>query len=436
MKNWQVIVLSCALAGLVLLGGHGPKHAQAAGASYYVDSVSGSDNNLGTSTGSPWRSLANVHARNFLPGDTVNFKRGSSWTGELLIDNSGAQGNPITFRAYGSGAAPIISNPGTSTNAVRITASWVVVQDFLVRDAGRAGVRLDSTASHNIVRNVEATNVGLGVLLYGQYNLVTSNLAHHLRMITNTPGGDDDWGAVGYWIEAPNNELSYNRCLACRASSYDYGSDGGVIEIYRNGDNSYIHHNYGAASDGFVEIGGGSARNVRVAYNVSDNNYNGFGCLHLGGNFASIVENFRIEHNTIVKTMSQGWRVLDCLSSGVTASQLLFRNNIVYSSIPVSQVGTFTHRNNLYHMLNGASIGYSLGTGEKTGSPQFVNASGGDYHLQSNSPAINAGLSLGYPLDYDGRLVPQGSAPDMGAYEFLLNLPTYSNKVFIPFLKR
>jgi hypothetical protein len=43
---------------------------------------------------------------------------------------------------------------------------------------------------------------------------------------------------------------------------------------------------------------------------------------------------------------------------------------------------------------------------------------GGDYHLQAGSPAINAGLNLGYPLDFDGKAVPQGTAPDIGAYEY------------------
>ena len=50
--------------------------------------------------------------------------------------------------------------------------------------------------------------------------------------------------------------------------------------------------------------------------------------------------------------------------------------------------------------------------------PQFVNPAGGDYHLQSGSPCINAGKSgIGIPTDdQDGK--PRDGRPDMGAYEF------------------
>jgi hypothetical protein len=405
-----LFILACMLvAGLV------PARLQAAGTNYYVDGASGSDSNAGTSPTSPWRSLTKVNSRTFAPGDTVNFKRGSSWTGELTIRSSGAQGSPITFRDYGTGAAPLIRNQGQSNAAIRISSSWVVVQGFLVQNSGEAGVRIESGATHNIVKQVEATNAGIGIEIYGQYNIVAGNYAHDLHMVVNTPGGDDDYGAAGFWIQGPNNEVAYNRCVNCRASSYDYGADGGVVEIFNNGDNSYIHHNYGTGSNGFVEVGGGSAQNVRVAYNVSANNYDGFACVHVGGNFNSTVNNFRVEHNTIVKTMSQGYRQLDCLSAGVSSSQFLFRNNVVYSTIPVANYGSFTHTNNVYWMLNGASIGYGLGSGEKQANPLFANVGGGDYHLQAGSPAINAGLNLGYTLNFDGKPV-QAGAPNIGAY--------------------
>jgi hypothetical protein len=389
------------------------------GTNYYMDSVSGSDSNAGTSPTSPWKTLAKVNGRTFQPGDAINFKRGSFWSGGLNITSSGVQGKPITYRDYGTGTAPIFeNNSGQYSQAIRVTGSWVVVQGLLARNAGEAGVRLESGANHNIVQQVEVTNTGIGIQIYGQYNLVTRNYAHDLHMVVNDPGGDNDYGAEGFWIQGPNNEVSYNRCVNCRASSYDYGADGGVVEFFGNADNAYVHHNYGTGSNGFIEVGGGSAQNVRVAYNVSANNYDAFSCVHVGGNFNSTVNNFRIENNTIVKTMSQGWVLLDCMSSGVTASQFLFRNNIVYSTLKVANYGSFTHSNNVYQMLNGASVGYSLGSGEKQANPLLVNVGGGDYHLQAGSPAINAGMNLGYTLDYAGKTVPQGGVPDIGAFEY------------------
>jgi hypothetical protein len=97
------------------------------------------------------------------------------------------------------------------------------------------------------------------------------------------------------------------------------------------------------------------------------------------------------------------------------------RNNLFYSDIQIASNGNFTHSNNLYHMVNmksGSGVGYSLGSGEKTGNPLFVNLSPLDVHLQAGSPAIDAGAALGYTLDFEDNPVPIASAPDIGAYEF------------------
>lgn len=50
--------------------------------------------------------------------------------------------------------------------------------------------------------------------------------------------------------------------------------------------------------------------------------------------------------------------------------------------------------------------------------PFFVNPAIGDYHLQSASPAIDAGTSEGAPdVDIDGDPRPTGNAMDIGADE-------------------
>ncbi len=50
--------------------------------------------------------------------------------------------------------------------------------------------------------------------------------------------------------------------------------------------------------------------------------------------------------------------------------------------------------------------------------PSFVNYTVGDYRLSAGSPAIDTGMEGAFELDFDGQLVPQGDAPDMGAFEF------------------
>jgi len=54
---------------------------------------------------------------------------------------------------------------------------------------------------------------------------------------------------------------------------------------------------------------------------------------------------------------------------------------------------------------------------EKT-DPKFADPAAFDFHLRSDSPAINAGLALsGVANDYDGRARPRGGLMDIGAYE-------------------
>src|SRR5262245_57913407 len=98
-------------------------------ASYYVDSTNGADTNSGTSSVAPWQSLSKVNNTTFQAGDTIHFQRGSVWTGNLQIQNSGTAAAPITYQAYGTGAAPQIKTPGTSFgHSIDVTGDWNVVQ--------------------------------------------------------------------------------------------------------------------------------------------------------------------------------------------------------------------------------------------------------------------------------------------------------------------
>jgi hypothetical protein len=48
--------------------------------------------------------------------------------------------------------------------------------------------------------------------------------------------------------------------------------------------------------------------------------------------------------------------------------------------------------------------------------PLFISTT--DYHLQSTSPAINAGMNTGITTDFDGNIRPANILYDIGAYEY------------------
>jgi hypothetical protein len=68
---------------------------------YYV-SNSGSDSNNGTSTSTPWQTIAHVNAQSFSPGDSILFQCGGTWREQLTVPSSGSSGNPIVFDRYGT----------------------------------------------------------------------------------------------------------------------------------------------------------------------------------------------------------------------------------------------------------------------------------------------------------------------------------------------
>src|SRR5450759_1366705 len=410
-----------------------PGHASAVGTNYYVNSSSGNDGSSGTSSSSPWSSLGPVNNRTFGPGDCVNLPRGSSWTGgggnsaTLTIKGSGASGSPITVQAYGSGSNPTIINNGSNlSRGIVIQAPWTVVQNLTVRDVHETGIYAGGGIDHLVIRSNEIVNTGFGIRVDSQYNLITGNNIHDLKMIVNTQGGDDDYGAQAVLLEGPNNEVSYNRMTNCNVPSYDYGMDGSAVEFFGNADNSLVHHNYSYNLNAFDEVGsggGGLARNITVADNLIIQSGQ-IEVLHINGTYGSTVANFRFINNTVVDTGSKGAYSLFYISATPSDPNIFqVRNNIFYInnySFGMQNSVPFTHDHNIYYLMNSSTqLGFSLGAGEKIADPQFVNVGGGDYHLKAGSPAIDSAASPApFNTDYDGKAVPSGAGPDMGAYEY------------------
>ncbi len=414
-----------------LIGTQPPVQAACEGNCFYVDSVGGLDSNPGSAPEVPWQSLAKVHDQTFPPGSVIHFKRGSRFTDGLVIYNSGTEDAPIRFTTYGEGPSPVFENPGANFGrAISIYANWIILEGFLVREAQEAGVYVAPGAYHNIIQNNEITAVGEGLKVHGSYNRIIGNHIHDLRMVINTPGGDDDYGAVGVWLFAGDNEVAYNRIVNCKAGSFDYGADGGAVEIWADPgaavDNNFIHHNFAQGNKGFSEFGGrgGTSSNTVIAYNVMVDNDRPLS-IHMGGAFALEVRGLRFENNTLVDTRTESTFAAFIFTNGSpTAETLSVRNNIFwlgnYQKFTLQATNGFAHSHNLYYFKNPKTLlNLELGEGERTGNPFFVSLTTFDLRLASGSPAVDAGLDLGYAADFDGNPVPQGAAPDLGAYEFV-----------------
>ncbi|MHB1294900.1 MAG: golvesin C-terminal-like domain-containing protein [Anaerolineae bacterium] len=392
---------------------------------YYVDSTLGSDANSGASSVSPWRSLARVNAQTLQPGDTVHLRRGRTYDGGLVLKQSGVDGLPITIKAYGDGTRPILRNPGSAgdlTDIVTIEGDWVVVHGLLLRDAHNAGVYIARGVEHAVVWDLEITAVGIGVSVRGANSFITSNYVHDLAMVVSTPGGKDDYGAVGIWLFGSDNTVSHNRLVNCSAPSYDYGVDGGAVEWWGNADRNTVVYNWAQGCAGFMEMGGGAIRDTLVAYNVSINN-DGFVGLHLGNQFAATIERFRLENNTVVE-LADGERttsVLNFIWADPDADVIAVRNNIFYINghWRLANRPGFAHERNLYFFASSeGQLGFEPSESDVLADPLFIDLDAWDLRLQSTSPAIGVGLALNHTADMAGSTLAVGRQPSLGAYEY------------------
>ena len=413
-----------------------PLPTHAAGTSYYVDSVNGQDSNSGLSPSQAWQTLTPVNDHTFEPGDTIYFARGSSWDTGLIIHDSGTADNPIAFTSYGTGAMPVFEKPGG--NAILVTGSHVVIDGLFLQNAAndphiaytvRGALLIFFNTEHNVVRNSEFTNAGVGIRVFGQHHLIEHNYIHDLVLVYDRI--NESYGAIGISVNDSNIEVAYNRFVNCRHKARAYGYDGGAIEIEGFApvkDSIYIHHNISTDSQGFIEVTETKTSNVTVSYNISDD-YQQF----IAWDTTTTPSDFLVEHNTVIRTHRENacplFTVFYYREEGPDpgASWLTFRNNIFYTTWqPVLDNSrhpfNYPHDHNLFYTPADSAIsdpvGYPPGPGDISANPQFVDFSELDLHLQSTSPAINMGADLGYTSDYDDNPVPIGPAPDAGAYEY------------------
>jgi len=205
--------------------------------------------------------------------------------------------------------------------------------------------------------------------------------------------------------------VAHNQLERCLAPSQDYGTDGGAVELFAEVAGNYIHHNWARDNCGFVEVGGGAAKDNLLACNVSVNNGT-FITVHLGGHFAGAVTRLYADNNTVVET-GLGSVVLNFVGEP-GPDTLLFRNNVVYldSYRQVANSANFTHRNNLYCLTQRLTrLGFSLGPDERMGDPLFVDLEGQDFHLQPSSPAASGAMALAYDESFPPPPTPAARRP-------------------------
>lgn len=420
---------------------------------FYVDPA-GSDSANGTSQATAWKTVTKVNNALLNPGDIVKFKRGGTWAGiRLKVDRPGASGNPIKLTSYGSGALPVIRD--STSGQIRITASWVTVEQFTVdmdwallptQDVGHGpipvqsglhGISVANNAANVIVRRNRVLHQMSGIYI-GVGSNFCKVMHNHVEgngvmegLSVSSPGGD--LGAWGINLHGDDNEVGWNYLKDNVAPHQNAAGTwhSNSCELYK-ASRAFIHHNQAWGDRVFSEVGADPATyglatdNVWV-YNlhVMSNLPNGrFFNAHGSNDQYGPVKNSTVAHNTVV--LDNGTGEVGIIAGDLPVpGDLHLHSNIIWAdNRTVDPASDIDNHDNIYWSTDGTPSqswppGGGMGAGDRLVNPGFQNKGADDYRLSASSPAINAGAGTsGVTKDLGGRPSVVGGTSDIGAFEY------------------
>jgi parallel beta-helix repeat protein len=371
------------------------------GPSFY-SSPSGSDSNPGT-LALPFKTIAKGLTK-LTPGATLYLRAGTyAETISDSIPSGSSWSSPVTVASYPGETA--IIEPSSASIVISIqTRSYIILQNLVV----------DGT---HVFSGGDAIKI--------TYSSSTT-FAHHIRVtgceVRNTPG-------QGILITKGSTTagVDYNEVLGC------YIHDNGVA-----GSNQY-HGIYAETNHNLIQ---GNDISGNVAYQIQ-----------LYASSGTPGSTTYCSYNTVTRNKLRGSKIRSGIVLGSGTGNLI-SNNLVYGNsdggvyLNYGCAGTMIENNTVYgNSGSGGTAGieidsatgtivrnnisynnhtdyHDIGTGTVQDhnllsvDPKFVNAAGNDYHIQSTSPAKNAGVTLSaVPTDFDGLTRPQSTAYCIGAYE-------------------
>lgn len=419
----------------------------------YVDGAAGNDGNDGLSWATAKKTVTKGLSAASSGGEvwvaaTVYVERIELKSGVKLYGGFPAGGGVWETRNWTANPTILDGNQGGSVvTSFSGTAASTRIDGFTIRN-GRAsyggGIDCDGgspTIANNIISGNTATDSGGGGIKCSSSSpTISSN-----TITGNTSSGSvNGGGGIFCYSSSPliaGNTISGNTAstggggIFCFYSSSPAISDNAITSNTANYDGGGISCSYSSSptisnntitSNTASECGGGircssssspTIANNTIAGNTTSSNYTGDG----GGGIYCDVSSPAILNNTITgNTAPYHGGGIYCYDS----SPALSNNIVAFNSSGIYKgAGTPTLQYNCVY--GNASYQYSsgllAGTGDISLDPLFVDRPGGDYHLMSGSPCIDAGNNGAVQpdwLDMDGQPRVLGGDVDMGADEF------------------
>ncbi len=438
-------------------------------------------NNAGTSDGGGLRNSGGSPTidGNYFDSNTVNGS-GSAYGGgiyssggspmiaenyfyaNMVIGSNSAYGGGI----YLSGGNPAINGNSFDSNTVSANSAY----GGGIYDTDSSPTISYNSFDFNTVSGVQVARGG-GIYTHSGDPIILQNyfFSNVVRASGNVNGGS--YGAGGGVYSSGGNPIIRNsfffdnlvEAINTHISGWTYGTGGGFHSNAGNPiveDNSFFYNRARAqgspgspypivASGGGIRISTGAIANNVLNYNsIEAIGREAFG--YGGGIYASgTIQNNAITNNNIgvscnLSCSAEGggiyysgtgtirnnnvYRNQGSNGSGISlsGSPLVFNNLIIQNGGPPGAVGGISvsgnpivDYNNVWGNIGIDYSGVVPGPHDISEDPIFVDALGGDFHLMTASPAINAGHPSNFPLtDFEGDPRPLGVASDMGIDEY------------------
>ncbi len=355
---------------------------------YYI-ATSGADSNNG-SMDSPWGTLNHAQAQ-LSPGDTL-YVRGGTYTQQCVHYStwtaSGGASDRVTISGYQNEEAIFDGDQGLSCGGGFIydirDAQYITIKNLEFTNYKNSLISLLDNCSGWIFDNLYIHEIGLtpsahvsSITISGSSDIIIRNCTmvnvgnshehHHIYAGANT-----------YNWEIYNNYLAHSSG-ACIHGWHGPGLNG--AEIYNN----IITDSY------FGIIFGDGAQNLKIFNNTLVNNDYGLDFNHTGQDDTSGVSTTVVKNNIVVG--GDGFR------------------------IGAHNLDDVTEDYNLYFPTMDTD---DRGANSITANSSFVDQSGDDFHIRSDSGAIDRGVTIeSVRDDLDGILRGQSGFYDIGAYEYI-----------------
>ncbi|WP_235595961.1 right-handed parallel beta-helix repeat-containing protein [Mastigocoleus testarum] len=451
------------------------------GNKYYV-SVNGSDNNPGTKD-KPWKTIDHAVGKDspIKAGDTVLVQPGT-YTELITLGKSGESGSGrITLKANGDVTLkdPNPTKGGFREGVIQSAGkSHWVIDGFRIENTSWAGISLRDAEDITVQNNHTYETGASGIIVLpdtyydGGEQEVTSK---DIKVLNNTieranwrwkGRGDTNgtqealsiWGVDGFEVAgntvdqgnregidaktgSRNGSIHDNKVTGTSLVSGTPGGYNGGSAIYVDGGrarsfNIDIYNNevYGNTADAISiadeDPSRGDVFDIRVFNNVVyDNGKQGVN----GGQGIGISNNVRdveIFNNTFSNNVQAITINGKSYTGGYQPRNITVTNNIfadsTYRNGFIEDAKNVTLKNNLFtdrfsNLYDGGKRTTNVKSSDNTevNSIRFMDSSGHDFHLKSDSAAVDSGFRIDPDVEFDkdGKKRNQGKAIDVGAYE-------------------